>query len=179
MSDDIEGQQIGVSRRTVAKAMAWTVPAIALAVPAPAMAASPTGCQRFAYAWGECYSGPGQILPGSQVPDPSNLTCCPSNPTWAGMLDSGCVVVSSGTRNGNLWVRLMVSCDGCYLVSPGTFYSTNGVDCTVESSTVQGGGFYEWFEFEFTSGKVPVYFTAYVNCGGDECDVKPPEIKVV
>lgn len=38
---DLEEQQPGVSRRTVAKAMAWSVPAVALAVPAPAYAASP------------------------------------------------------------------------------------------------------------------------------------------
>ncbi|TYL53652.1 hypothetical protein [Agromyces mariniharenae] len=37
---DLEEQKTGVSRRTVAKAMAWSVPAIALAVPAPAYAAS-------------------------------------------------------------------------------------------------------------------------------------------
>ncbi len=38
---DLEEQKPGVSRRTVAKAMAWSVPAVALAVPAPAYAASP------------------------------------------------------------------------------------------------------------------------------------------
>jgi len=38
---DLEEQKSGVSRRTVAKAMAWSVPAVALAVPAPAYAASP------------------------------------------------------------------------------------------------------------------------------------------
>jgi hypothetical protein len=38
---DLEEQKSGVSRRTVAKAMAWSVPAIAIAVPAPAYAASP------------------------------------------------------------------------------------------------------------------------------------------
>ena len=37
---DLEEPKAGVSRRTVAKAMAWSVPAIALAVPAPAYAAS-------------------------------------------------------------------------------------------------------------------------------------------
>lgn len=49
---DLEEQKPGVSRRTVAKAMAWSVPAVALAVPAPAYAASPgivtltgTGCK--------------------------------------------------------------------------------------------------------------------------------------
>ncbi|RXZ46231.1 hypothetical protein [Agromyces binzhouensis] len=39
MSDQ-EELKPGVSRRTVAKAMAWSVPAVALAVPAPAYAAS-------------------------------------------------------------------------------------------------------------------------------------------
>jgi hypothetical protein len=38
---DLEESKPGVSRRTVAKAMAWSVPAVALAVPAPAYAASP------------------------------------------------------------------------------------------------------------------------------------------
>lgn len=37
---DIEEPKSGVSRRTVAKAMAWSVPAVALAVSAPAYAAS-------------------------------------------------------------------------------------------------------------------------------------------
>lgn len=37
---DLEEPKAGVSRRTVAKAMAWSVPAVALAVPAPAYAAS-------------------------------------------------------------------------------------------------------------------------------------------
>ncbi len=37
---DLEEPKAGVSRRTVAKAMAWSVPAIAIAVPAPAYAAS-------------------------------------------------------------------------------------------------------------------------------------------
>ncbi len=38
---DLEEQKPGVSRRTVAKAMAWSVPVVALAVPTPAYAASP------------------------------------------------------------------------------------------------------------------------------------------
>ena len=38
---DFEEQQPGISRRTVAKAAAWSVPAIALAVSTPAYAASP------------------------------------------------------------------------------------------------------------------------------------------
>lgn len=50
---DLEESKPGVSRRSVAKAMAWSVPAVALAVPAPAYAASPrcvptitfTGCR--------------------------------------------------------------------------------------------------------------------------------------
>jgi hypothetical protein len=37
---DLEEPKTGVTRRTVAKAMAWSVPAVALAVPAPAYAAS-------------------------------------------------------------------------------------------------------------------------------------------
>ncbi|KRE25822.1 hypothetical protein [Agromyces sp. Soil535] len=40
---DLEEPKAGVSRRTVTKAMAWSVPAIALAVPAPAYAASGGG----------------------------------------------------------------------------------------------------------------------------------------
>lgn len=40
MSDLEEPKPSGISRRTVAKAMAWSVPAVALAVPAPAYAAS-------------------------------------------------------------------------------------------------------------------------------------------
>lgn len=49
---DLEGQPSGISRRTVAKAAAWSVPAIALAVSTPAYASSPgivtltgTGCK--------------------------------------------------------------------------------------------------------------------------------------
>lgn len=38
---DLEEPKPGITRRTVAKGMAWSVPAIALAVPAPAYAASP------------------------------------------------------------------------------------------------------------------------------------------
>jgi hypothetical protein len=38
---DLEEQKPGVSRRTVAKAMAWSVPAVTLAVSTPAYAASP------------------------------------------------------------------------------------------------------------------------------------------
>jgi len=38
---DLEEQRSGISRRTVAKAAAWSVPAIALAVSTPAYAASP------------------------------------------------------------------------------------------------------------------------------------------
>lgn len=38
--DNREPEKNGVSRRTVTKAMAWAVPAIALAVPAPAFASS-------------------------------------------------------------------------------------------------------------------------------------------
>ena len=37
---DLEEQKSGMSRRTVAKAMAWSVPAVALAIPAPAYASS-------------------------------------------------------------------------------------------------------------------------------------------
>lgn len=40
MSDLEQPKPSGISRRTVAKAMAWSVPAVALAVPAPAYAAS-------------------------------------------------------------------------------------------------------------------------------------------
>jgi len=40
MSDLEQPEQTGVSRRTVAKAMAWAVPAIAIAAPAPAFAAA-------------------------------------------------------------------------------------------------------------------------------------------
>ena len=40
MSDLEQPTQTGVSRRTVAKAMAWAVPAIAIAAPAPAYAAA-------------------------------------------------------------------------------------------------------------------------------------------
>jgi len=40
MSDLEQPQSSGVSRRTVTKAMAWAVPAIAIATPAPAFAAS-------------------------------------------------------------------------------------------------------------------------------------------
>ncbi len=38
---DLEEPKPGISRRTVAKAAAWSVPAIALAVSTPAYAASP------------------------------------------------------------------------------------------------------------------------------------------
>ena len=40
---DLEEPKPGISRRTVAKAAAWSVPAIALAVSTPAYAASPDG----------------------------------------------------------------------------------------------------------------------------------------
>jgi hypothetical protein len=38
--DEVEPQKSGISRRTVTKAMAWAVPAIAIAAPAPAFAIS-------------------------------------------------------------------------------------------------------------------------------------------
>jgi hypothetical protein len=38
--DEVEPQKSGISRRTVTKAMAWAVPAIAIAAPAPAFALS-------------------------------------------------------------------------------------------------------------------------------------------
>lgn len=38
--DELEPQKSGISRRTVTKAMAWAVPAIAIAAPAPAFAIS-------------------------------------------------------------------------------------------------------------------------------------------
>jgi len=40
MTNDGESQSSGISRRTVTKAMAWAVPAIAIAAPVPAFAAS-------------------------------------------------------------------------------------------------------------------------------------------
>ena len=43
---DLEEPKPGISRRTVAKAAAWSVPAIALAVSTPAYAASPTASSR-------------------------------------------------------------------------------------------------------------------------------------
>lgn len=54
--DELEPQKSGVSRRTVTKAMAWAVPAIAIAAPAPAFALSgepPLVCA------GEPYKVPG------------------------------------------------------------------------------------------------------------------------
>lgn len=40
MAEDVNGQSTGITRRTVTKAMAWAVPAIAIAAPVPAFAAS-------------------------------------------------------------------------------------------------------------------------------------------
>jgi hypothetical protein len=54
--DELEPQKSGVSRRTVTKAMAWAVPVIAIAAPAPAFALSgepPSVCA------GEPYKVPG------------------------------------------------------------------------------------------------------------------------
>jgi hypothetical protein len=56
---DLEEQKPGVSRRTVAKAMAWSVPVVALAVPTPAYAASPGVIT---------LSGLGCKLPGNSAP---------------------------------------------------------------------------------------------------------------
>lgn len=170
--------QTNVKRRSVVKGIAWTVPAIAIVAASPAYAVSPPqgGCQRFAYAWNDCFDGPGQI-PGSQVTDPSNLTCCPARPTWTGMTDSNCVQVTNGIRNGNLWVRMTALC-GCYLASPGVAYNT-GDGCSIDSNDIAGGGVYEWFEYEFSGDKVPLHFTVYVVCSGDECDLKDNETKVL
>lgn len=57
---DLEEQKPGVSRRTVAKAMAWSVPAVALAVPAPAYAASPRCVPTISFEGCRC---PGQSSP--------------------------------------------------------------------------------------------------------------------
>ena len=56
---DLEEPKSGISRRTVAKGMAWSVPAIALAVPTPAYAASPGVIT---------LSGLGCKLPGNSAP---------------------------------------------------------------------------------------------------------------
>jgi len=58
---DFEPQQSGISRRTVTKAMAWAVPAIAVAAPVPAFAAASQGIVRFT---GRGCKDPGNSIPG-------------------------------------------------------------------------------------------------------------------
>lgn len=64
MSDLEQPEKKGISRRTVTKAMAWSVPAIAIAAPVPAMAAS----------------GSGPVLvpgPACKIPGNTNPNKCP------------------------------------------------------------------------------------------------------
>jgi len=84
---DLEEPKSGVSRRTVAKAMAWSVPAVALAVPAPAYAASPcvptislgpTSCkcpgQSTGSPWTYFLTFCADIAPGCEVPPGTTLS---------------------------------------------------------------------------------------------------------
>jgi len=57
---EFEPQQSGISRRTVTKAMAWAVPAIAVAAPVPAFAAASQGIVTL--------NGGGCKLPGNSNP---------------------------------------------------------------------------------------------------------------
>ncbi|MGA1827845.1 hypothetical protein [Microbacterium sp.] len=62
MSEFEQPQQSGVSRRTVTKAMAWAVPAIAVAVPAPAFGLASQGIVTLT---GRGCKDPGASIPGN------------------------------------------------------------------------------------------------------------------
>jgi hypothetical protein len=100
---DLEEQKPGVSRRTVAKAMAWSVPAVALAVPAPAYAASQGIVQ---------LTGTGCKLPGNSqaIYKGYALKASASNTTNQPVT----VTLVSATLNGSdLGAMTLVNLDGC------------------------------------------------------------------
>lgn len=104
MSDLEEPKPSGVSRRTVAKAMAWSVPAVALAVPAPAYAASGppptvavgTACKLPGNSAGEC----AEIFAGLPGLDPNKAFAIPllitNNTSQDIVLQPSISIVSSG-----------------------------------------------------------------------------------
>ena len=100
---DLEEQKPGVSRRTVAKAMAWSVPAVALAVPTPAYAASPGVIE---------LSGLGCKLPGnSQGPFKGYaFRATISNTTNAQVTVTITDMVLGATDLGNVGIIDLTSC---------------------------------------------------------------------
>ena len=111
---DLEEPKPGISRRTVAKAAAWSVPAIALAVSTPAYAASPDGVVTL--------TGDGCKLPG-------NATATFKGYAFEALLNNTTdaavtVAVTSITLNGtNLGGSTFVA------------FSEDGTECTNLGST--------------------------------------------
>jgi hypothetical protein len=111
---DLEEPKPGISRRTVAKAAAWSVPAIALAVSTPAYAASPDGVITL--------TGDGCKLPGNATATYKGYAfeALLSNTTAADVT----VAVTSITLNGtNLGASTFVA------------FSEDGTECTNLGST--------------------------------------------
>lgn len=131
---DLEEQKSGVSRRTVAKAMAWSVPAIALAVPAPAYAASQGIVQ---------LTGTGCKLPGNSqsIYKGYALKASASNTTNASVTVN---LVSAFLDGNNLGALTVVNLDTCtvlgssFTLAPGQSYP-NLVILTTNAPNSQNG----------------------------------------
>ncbi|MGR0318715.1 hypothetical protein [Agromyces sp. ZXT2-3] len=120
---DLEEPKSGVSRRTVAKAMAWSVPAVALAVPAPAYAASGpppsvavgTACKLPGNSAGDC----ADIFAGLPGLDPSKAFAIPllitNNTSKDIVLQPSITIVSDGLP----FTVVGINPDYCTPIAPG------------------------------------------------------------
>ena len=131
---DLEEQKSGVSRRTVAKAMAWSVPAIALAVPAPAYAASQGIVQ---------LTGTGCKLPGNSqaIYKGYALKAAASNTTNSAFTVT---IVSAFLDGNNLGAITVVNLNGCTnlgssFVLPANTTLSNLVLLTADAPNSQNG----------------------------------------
>jgi len=135
-NDYEDSEQKGVSRRTVTKAMAWAVPAIAVATAAPAFAASPT-CVTIELGPEAC-KVPGQSE--EQTPWFYHLQVCFMNTCTSGG-DIEVVIDGAVTVSG----VVVPNFGGTFQLSPGEevcltsdFCSTNSAGAILISGTIGG-----------------------------------------
>jgi hypothetical protein len=161
---DLEEKKSGVSRRTVAKAMAWSVPAIALAAPAPAYAASCIPVITFGPSSCKC--------PGQSTGDPWGfyLTICASDPAGCDLEGTEITITGVVSKTGGPGGTPLVPGPG----NPGEFTLEVG-ECSPEYLWYgDNSGNFLWVTYEINGvpGRTPD-IASPPNCGETEVSTVP------
>jgi hypothetical protein len=144
--DEVEPQKSGISRRTVTKAMAWAVPAIAIAAPAPAFALSGdeplicagepfkvpgnSGCKAFDF-------GGNEVEPGNGFGFPLQVT----NNTGQVIYIDDPMTVTILTRQGNTPVVLVFPIVSTSLPLPATLQPNDSITIYAYFNDTNSGGY--------------------------------------